>query len=126
MLYTQVLQADGASYRNLLLHHRLGHTVRSFKENPQHGPALGPLARTEFRENEIEQLLHRVGLPKTSPLSVLAVEILPGPFNIADQRPADAQQQAGPRQEKEDPLQASLGTRRILRTSSLTAVPAIC
>ena len=75
-----------------------------------------------FQENEIDQLLRRIGLPKTSALSVLAVEILPGPFNISDQfHPVPRQQQEG-----EDPLQTGLGTRRILRTSPLTAVPAIC
>jgi hypothetical protein len=118
MLYTQVLQADGASFRNILLDHRLGRTRRGDKENPQHGPTLGPLAAGVFPEPDIESFLRRLGLPKTSPLSVLAVEILPGPLNVSVDAPA-------PR-EGEDPLGTGLGARRILRTSPLTAVPAIC
>jgi hypothetical protein len=121
MLYAQVLQADGASFRNILLDHRLGRTERRFKDNPQHGPALGPLAGTLFDEHGIEARLHRIGLPSTSPLSVLAVEILPGPLNIITQDAA-----APAPIEGEDPLQTGLGARRILRSSPLTAVPTMC
>lgn len=124
MLYTQVLQADGTTFRNVLLNHQLGQPARSFKANPQHGPALGPLASAVFDEHQIELLLARIGLPKTSPLSVLAVEILPGPFNITDE--AGRKNVSASVQQGEDPLQTGLGTRRILRTSPLVAVPAIC
>jgi hypothetical protein len=125
MLYTQVLQADGASFRNVLLNHRLGRPARGFKENPQHGPTIGPFARVVFGEHDIELRLARLGLPKASSLSVLAVEVLPGPLNIPDRLQGNGVPGAEQNQ-NEDPLQTGLGTRRILRTSPLTAVPAIC
>jgi len=126
MLYTQVLQADGASYRNILLNHRLGHTSHGTKDNPQHGATFGPLARTVFAEKEIEARLERLALPKTAPLSVLAVEVLPGTLNVAGRVAGrDNVPDASP-SAREDPLQTGLGTRRILRTSPLTVVPASC
>jgi len=125
MLYTQVLQADGASSRNVLLNHRLGRPAGGFNDNPQHGASIGPLARVVFGEHDIELRLSRLGLPKASPLSVLAVEVLPGPLNIPDRLQGHGVPGAE-HNRNEDPLQTGLGTRRILRTSPLTAVPAIC
>ena len=64
---------------------------------------------------------------------MLAVEVLPGPLSVALTGPAGAAPKfaaagAAPASvaEQEDPLGANLGLRRILRTSPLTAVPAIC
>jgi hypothetical protein len=125
MLYTQVLQADSASFRNVLIDHRMGHTLPSGNQNPQHGSSIGPLAATAFSESSIEQRLARLGLPDASPLSVLAVEVLPGPLNVRADRPVHVA--VGPvASEKDDPLGRNLGARRILRVSPLTAVPAIC
>jgi hypothetical protein len=68
-------------------------------------------------------------------LSVLAVEVLPGPLHIentggnqpapqvVERIDAPAPASVAP---PEDPLGTDLGLRRILRTSPLTAVPAIC
>jgi hypothetical protein len=88
-------------------------------------PSLFRFWTYEFRVGHTEMwstAQGRYGLPKTSALSVLAVEILPGPFNISDQfQPVPRQQEEG-----EDSLETGLGTRRILRTSPLTAIPAIC
>ena len=64
-----------------------------------------------------------------TPLSALAVEVLPGPLSgppggigiRADQDLASASTF-----EQEDPLGANLGLRRILRTLPLKIVPAIC
>jgi hypothetical protein len=127
MLYAQVLQADAASYRNVLLNHVPGARLMNEKGsgNPQHGPALGPVAGAIFPEVGIDARLDLLGLPPTTPLSVLAVEALPGPLNIPIQdnaRGAASAATAAP----EDPLGANLGLRRIMRTSPLTAVPAIC
>ena len=96
--------------------------------NPQHGPAIGPMAGWEFPERHIESLLSRIGLPKTSPLSVLAVEILPGLLNLNVFDPArNLKSQDSQREnETEDPVGRGLGGRRILRVSPLAAVPAIC
>jgi hypothetical protein len=128
MLYTQVVQSDGASFRNVLIDHHLGMTLPVKSPNPQHGPAIGPMAGWEFPERHIESLLSRIGLPKTSPLSVLAVEILPGLLNLNVFDPArNLKSQDSQREnETDDPVGRGLGGRRILRVSPLAAVPAIC
>ena len=131
MLYAQVLQADSASYRNILLHHLPGETLRRTTRgqtpdhNPQHGAARDPLAGTLFPEKDIEARLQLLNLPRTNPLSVLAVEVLPGPLNFPPnvKNPTVPDPAAGA---DEDPVGANLGLRRILRTSPLAAVPSIC
>ena len=130
MLYAQVLQADSASHRNILLDHLQGETIRrttrgQANPNPQHGLARDPLAGILFPEKIIEERLALLGLPRTNPLSVLAVEVLPGPLNL----PPNLKDFAGKdvaANDQEDPVGTNLGLRRILRTSPLTAVPAIC
>lgn len=81
-----------------------------------------PRAFTIFTEKAIESYLATLSLPRTSSLSLLVVELLPGPFNLAAQPAATAAAVAS----SEDPLGTQLGLRRILRTSPLTQVPAIC
>jgi hypothetical protein len=131
MLYAQGLQADSASYRNILLTHTIGATVPNPKQglglNPQHSFNLTPLASAEFPQGTVNDLLKLLELPASAPLSVLAVEILPGPLSVLRQdapRPAEAATAIN--EVQEDPLGANLGLRRILRTSPLVAVPAIC
>ena len=86
MLYAQVLQADGASYRNVLIEHREGVTFAPVNvkglaaNNPQHGLNFGPMARTDFTQKGVDERLALIRLPATIPLSVLAVEVLPGPL----------------------------------------------
>ncbi len=137
MLYAQALQADSASYRNILLARKIGRTVpnppKDPMQNPQHSFNRDPLARTEFPQATVNDLLKLLGLPVTTPLSVLAVEVLPGPLRVrrpGEDYPGALEQEAtdtvGVVYEGEDPLGAELGLRRILRTSPLTAVPAIC
>src|SRR6516164_341081 len=126
MLYTQVTQTDGASHRNVLLDRQLAHVLMP----PQPAGAISslglnrePRGTTTFDQKTIESLLSLLGLPTTSPLSVLAVEVLPGPIH----RPADVPRVApNVPAVAEDPLGRQLGLRRILRTSPLVAVPAIC
>jgi hypothetical protein len=135
MLYAQVLQADGASYRNVLLDRRQGQMQPQSKNqtsanNPQHGVNLGPIASTDFAQKDVEARLALIRLSLTAALSILAVEVLPGPVSISDfadlARPPAATPTAPAAEIIEDPLGLGLGTRRILRTSPLTAVPAIC
>ncbi len=125
MLYAQVLQADGASYRNILLTHSLGRTLPNPPKqngfNPQQSFNRDPRAGITFSQAEIQSLLSSISLPAYTGLSVLAVEILPGPLNV----PRDVAA-TGAIEDGEDPLGANLGRRRILRTSPLAAVPAIC
>ena len=124
MLYAQALQADGASSRNILLGYAAG-------TGPPTGGAGGggPRAYWEFPQQQVIAWLNLLGLAQTSSLSVLAVELLP--FGQAQTRtdttpataPAGTTDAATP---GGDPLGADLGSRRILRTSPLTALPSIC
>jgi hypothetical protein len=145
LLYAQVMQADGASHRNVLLTRHLGRTVRPrqdrpifgenhkvlFQLDPQHGNTREPRATTSFLEDEVLSLLRKLDLPKATSLSVLAVEVLPGEPRIVqrDFRNLQADTVSQPLSASvrgEDPLGTQLGQRRILRVSPLTAVPVIC
>jgi hypothetical protein len=178
MLYAQVLQTDGASYRNILLAHQEGkllpdpppllvrippsfggfgvelhttsrplatngagaHLSPAFSPLPvagKHTVNRDPRAFTIFPEKDIESYLSSLSLPLNSPVSVLAVELLPGQLNFGNfDRPgpfAGQPARAGAAEPAatavavaEDPLGTQLGLRRILRTSPLTQVPPIC
>jgi hypothetical protein len=142
MLYAQVLQADGASWRNVLLTHELGITLPNsprYGKNPQQSFNRDPRAGAVFPQALVRDLLAVLGLPATTPLSLLAVEVLPGPLRERTRNPlggesslaaaAGSSSAAVPTlsvTEREDPLGAELGLRRILRTSPLVAVPSIC
>jgi hypothetical protein len=106
LLYAQVAQADGDSNRNLLLTRaRAGLTDRQYRGrsgNTIYGFAV-------WDQTEIAARLDLLGLPQDSGLSVLAVELLPEPSTMY-----------------QDPLGSDLGEVRILRTSALTPVPAVC
>jgi len=97
---------------------------------------------------EIEQLLQLYGLPRTSPLSVLVVEMLPTITKLSEHVSATASSAAGSGRfheqlammnpapqagvawtafaEERGPLSDELGQHRILRTSPLTEVPFVC
>ena len=66
------------------------------------------MALTWWQRQQVEQTLASLALPPTTPLSVLVVETLPDSTEITD------------------PLGGDLGQVRLLRTSPLVAVPAIC
>jgi hypothetical protein len=144
MLYAQAMQADGASQRNILLGHVAGVPLGqrtaaagvSSAGVPSAGvpsagvsSAGGPRAYREFPHKEVIAWLNLLGLAQTSSLSVLAVELLP--FGVVQTRtdagpataPAEAAEAAAP---AADPVGTDLGSQRILRTSPLTALPAIC
>ena len=105
LLYAQVLQIDGQSWRNVLLLRALGDTRGDHDlQDRRLAPAI-----MEFSQNEILQRLRLFGLPLDAPLSVVTVETLPEPNSPFG-----------------DPLGKDLGQVRILRTSPLTAVPEIC
>lgn len=82
MLYAQVTQADGASRCNILLTHRLAQLIPEEQQHAAlartHSSNLEPRSFAFFTEPEIEDALRLMGLPATSSLSVLAVELLPG------------------------------------------------
>lgn len=129
MLYAQVMQADGASYRNILVSHARGVEISQLPIGPvRRGglplPTETPRAGYEFGQSAIRDRLFRFGLSENSPLSGLAVELLPFDEESADLKPEATNSTAATAEA--DPLGAQLGTRRILRTSPLTAVPSVC
>lgn len=106
MIYAQVVQSDGADYRNVLLSRKPAPFVRKPLQGQGFPDAL--YANATWSNAEITALLSSLTLPSDTPLSCLAVETLPGgsPFP--------------------DPLGADLGLERLLRCSPLVPVPAIC
>jgi hypothetical protein len=104
LLYAQAAQIDGEDRRNVLLGSKLAPWSRKQSEG-HHAPAFGTAT---FSDAEVRLSLESLAFVANAPLSVLAVELLPNGSPIPD------------------PLGADLGTQRILRTSPLTPVPAIC
>lgn len=102
------MHADGQAHRNVLLSHQPAPPIQ-LPERFVHGPTRDIFGYAFFDENEIQAILGELALPLDSPLSVLAVELLPGGTS-----------------EPQDPLGSDLGRVRILRTSPLTPVPAAC
>ena len=105
VLYAQVVQADAADHRNVLLSRKPA-PIRQ-KADMGRG-AVSPRGDARWSQAEIELALASLGLPKSSPLSVLAIELLPE-VNRAP-----------------DPVGSDLGSTRILRTSRLVSVPPVC
>ncbi len=105
LLYAQVTQADGVQQRNILLDRvRLG-------QRDNLGEALAAthsIGAATWGRNNVESILASLALPNNSPLSLVVVETLPNIGNLGD------------------PLGGDLGNVRILRTSPLVAVPALC
>ena len=141
MLYAQAMQADGASWRNILLGHAVGTPLLQGTAASGAVSGGGPRAFREFPQKEVIAWLNGLGLAQSSSLSVLAVELLP--FGEVQTRRDDgvAMAEVGAPEAgagaggdgavaaavvSSDPLGAELGSRRILRTSPLTALPAIC
>ncbi len=72
-LYAQVKQADGKAYRNILLDSRQMNYIRS-KLQADEGNRYGVVT---FKQHEISDMLRKIGLPVSSSLSVLCVEMFP-------------------------------------------------
>lgn len=109
LLYAQVQQLDNKGWRNVLLRR-----TRAFPpgqdEHLQYGEELTLQALARFDIDTTWVMLSGLGLPRGTPLSILAVELIPANGGI--QYP--------------DPLGAHLGMVRVLRTSQLVAVPPVC
>lgn len=106
LLYVQVRLADASDWRNILI----GRTRLTFSDSNFRGRSGSePHGFGYCDQDEIEAWLEALGLPHNSPLSVLAVELLPEPESPFM-----------------DPLGKDLGQVRVLRTSPLTPVPTIC
>ena len=99
-LYVQVHQADKASMRNILLDLQRARTPE--RDDKRFSRPRETLAETKWADATLLALLKAFGLNADSPLSTLAIELLPEP-------------NGGFR----DPLRGDLGDVRILRTSPL-------
>ncbi len=128
VLYAQVHQADGASMRNIQLGLQRAASKREvlgavgavdgltdggaglgadFAQEA--GLPSGPMALAGWSDAELEALLAEYGLGAETPVSALAIELIPEPNSLFD-----------------DPLRSELGEVRILRTSPLVAIPGVC
>ena len=129
MLYAQVTQIDGRAHRNVLLTRRvatvLPQMVGGKTVTTAHSQNREPRGRATFAEADIASALKLLDLPVQSRLSVLGVEVLPGPFRFERQSDS-AFGAAAATAPAEDPLGEALGERHILRTSPLTAAQTIC
>ena len=112
VIYVQVLQADGAAFRNILLSEKRMIPLQS--EN-QFGLAAFANKRVldlyggcGWSQTEILQALDNMGLPPESPLSILAIELFKNHEPVAE------------------PVGQDLGKMRIYRTSRLVPVPEMC
>jgi len=142
-LYAQVVQADAASNRNVLLFQREGRFLVSGKRDDGGIPngfrsSLGlsqrdRLAFSFFRESEIEKHLSQLGLPVNLPLSMLAVEFLPP--GVGSDLPQTSGAKTGVTanvaspvgfSKDDDPLSLNTRPQRILRVSPLASVAPFC
>ena len=139
-LYGQVVQADAASNRNVLLLHRYGKFVpREPGKEPARLVQRDRIGRAIFTNGEIANALSALGLPDDLPLSVLAAELLPGGVGndlpkprtnpaVESSPPPSVTSATAAATTQPDPLGAGLDFRpqRILRVSPLVAVAPVC
>ena len=102
LLYAQVLQADGAAWRNVLL-------LRARAQARQEQDMRVAPGEAQFDQQDVLRALRMLGLKPDAPLSALVVETLPEPGSPFA-----------------DPLGSDLGQVRFLRTSTLVPVPEVC
>ena len=109
-LYVQVHKADKTAMRNIELDKRR----RQVNSKRDLGIRTGlrpreQMAEVRWSDATLDSLLLTYGLDPSSPLSVLAVELLPEPNGGLG-----------------DPLGGDLGDVRVLRTSPLSPVQTVC
>jgi hypothetical protein len=107
VLYVQVMQADGQAFRNILLSQkRMTPPKRSTDKTPD--GSLKKYGLCGWSQAEVKLMLLNLGLPEESPLSAMAIELMPNFERSAT------------------PLSTELGSTRIYRTSPLEPVMEIC
>lgn len=105
LLYAQVTQVDGKDHRNVLLSRKRAWMRKDIARRRGEAKLTGSVTWTQ---DEVKVALEAYALSPDSPLSVMAVELLPETQAV------------------EDPLGTNLGQERIYRTSPLTKVPSVC
>jgi hypothetical protein len=140
-IYGQVVQADALSMRNILLATSLGVFIRPIRDGI--GTQLGGLLKNfigtttqrdrtaiaVFTQAEMATLLKSIHLPDSTPLSVLAVELLPGGTGSDVGDPAAPAGLAAGKATTVTPASyqaAVFPFGRILRASPLTPVGPLC
>lgn len=106
VLYARVVQADASTKRNIQI------DLRRLRIRGKQRVKTTPLfveGEISWSGAEVQAALHLAGLPEVTPISALAVELLPEPNGSFD-----------------DPLGGDLGQVRILRTSPLSSVEHDC
>ena len=106
VLYARVMQADGTTRRNIQIDLRPLRIPRSRREETRR---LFVEGEARWTGSEVRDALMTAGIPLSTPLSALAVEVLPEPNGSFA-----------------DPLGGDLGQVRILRTSPLAGVDRDC
>jgi hypothetical protein len=107
-LYTQVMQADGVSYRNIILSDKKMYISKRDLLGNKIGDTEDLYGRCAWANDEITSILEDMGLPADNPLSVIAIELFKNREAVAN------------------PIGSDLGKERIYRTSRLEPVPMIC
>jgi hypothetical protein len=139
-VYGQVVQADAFSMRNVLLATSLGVFLRPIRDGltGELGTLLknftgittqrDRIAIAVFTQTELATLLEAIHLPDSTPLSILAVELLPGGTGTdVGQPPALDQPQAAVLPTAAANVQApTFPFGRILRASPLTPIGPLC
>ncbi|MBC6108992.1 hypothetical protein ACFOG5_13295 [Pedobacter fastidiosus] len=136
MLYTQVRQADGKSYRNLLIDSGNMPYAPPKRKILDQAVSLQPIqegtksGRAILKVEDIQARLLEMGLPAESSLSVLCVEMFPldnqWSIDLRRQRLENIAGERGEEAELLNPLTTGLGSYRIYRTSALVAVSDVC
>jgi len=103
VLYVQVMQADRGTMRNVQLDLERASLAKVPRGSRQQ------LAAAHWDDRQVAALLARLGLDERSPLSALAIELLPEPNGTYG-----------------DALAGDLGEVRILRTSPLSPIETRC
>lgn len=106
VLYARVVQADASTKRNIQIDLR---RLRIPRGQRVKDTALFVEGETRWSGTEVREALQLAGLPEATPISALAVELLPEPNGTF-----------------QDPLGGDLGQVRILRTSPLSSVERDC
>ena len=129
LLYAQVRQADDKDWRNVLLDDRMlrmrprGKASELFNskylalETGLQNRDAAVVGVTGWENAEIAQMLRALGLPGDASLSLLCVEMMPTMSALTGHQDGSTPLR---------PLSQGLGHTRILRTSPLTEVPAVC
>jgi hypothetical protein len=122
LVYAQGQQADASGQRNVLLAHHGADLV--FEQGRV------DYGTTVFVDQEISTALRGLGLPESSPLSVLAVEFYGAGGSVGAEYRSDQFRRSGAAPvtiRGIDPFDGDFfGSRRILRTSPLVRVEPVC